>query len=125
MTIATRQFTPIPERVENDVEANCIKWLQRLGWTPRRKHVGLFYTANKVPIHIGKPGEADWCFMRDRRYQFDYFEVEFKRPGKTPTDRQREYVAAMNHKGIMVTWVDSLECLKAWYRATVDSTAAD
>lgn len=120
----SRAFRPIPERTENDVEANCVGWLQSLRWVPRRKNVGLFYTRNGVPIRIGKPGECDWCFMRDVTIGLHYMEIEFKRPGERPDKLQSEYMASMRSLGVVAIWVDSLEALQRWYAASVVELAA-
>lgn len=111
----TKTFTPIPERTENDVEANCIGWLQSLGWIAERNHVGLFYTKDGRPVPVGRPGACDWRLKRSHVNRIHYFELEVKAPGKKIEKRQQEYCVAMSHLGVMATWVDSLDRLQAWY----------
>jgi len=111
----TKTFTPIPERTENDVEANCIGWLQSLGWIAERNHVGLFYTKDGRPVPVGRPGACDWRLKRGFMYRIQYFEMECKAPGKKPDKKQLEYMAAMTHAEVITVCVDGLEELKRLY----------
>jgi hypothetical protein len=105
------RFTPRVEHSENDVEYNCINWLQQRGWIADRVQVGLFYTRDGRPVSIGKPGQPDWRFKRGRQYM----EIEFKRPNANADKRQLEYLALMKHCGVLATWADGLLGLQQWY----------
>jgi len=67
-------------------------------------------------MRVGEVGSCDWICIRalpDRNAE--YTEVEFKANGKKPRKEQLEYMAKRTHQGFNVTWVDSLDMLKAWY----------
>lgn len=110
-----KPFLPIPEHTENDVEANCIGWLQSMGWIAERNHVGLFYTKDGRPVPVGRPGACDWRLKRSAEHRIHYLELEVKAPGKKPDKRQLEYMAAMRHAGVVTVSVDGLDRLQAWY----------
>ena len=97
---------------ENAVSAAVVKYLQKQGWIADRVAVGMYYTIDKRPIRIGKPGQPDWRF---KHAKLGYLEVEMKRPGERPRGHQLEYIATMQAFGFAVTWADSLEMFKQWY----------
>lgn len=104
---------------ERQVVSDCIKWLRKKGWICRRQNVGLFLTQQGTPIRLGEVGEPDWRCMRPKGGNYvEYFELEAKRPGKTPGDKQLEYMAKRKYQGFVCTWADSLPMLQAWYRDT-------
>lgn len=112
----SRTFTPITiERTEDDVEANCLGWLQSLGWTVDRTQVGLFYTKDGRPTYIGTKGACDWRLKRSTIHAVHYFELEVKAPGEKPEKKQLEYMAAMKHLGVLAMWADGLETLIRQY----------
>jgi len=98
---------------ESDVVKQVVEYLFRLGWTPKRNHVGLFYTAWGQEIKIGEPGECDWVFLRPDCVLY----LEIKRPGEKPSKEQREFIAKRRHQGFLADWTDSLEKLKEILRA--------
>lgn len=104
-------FVPRVEQTEDDVEWNCVEWLQRRGWIADRVQVGVFYTKDGRAVPIGKKGQPDWRFKCGRMYM----EIEFKAPSKKPDKWQLEYLATMQHLGVLCTWVDCLAGLQAWY----------
>lgn len=115
----SRTFAPRPEITENDVEWNCINWLQSLGWIAERNPSGLLYTKNGDPHRVGRPGVCDWRLKRGVKHPLHYFELECKRPGEEPDKRQREYMAQMAAHGVVAVYADSLEMLQQWYEAGV------
>jgi hypothetical protein len=94
---------------ENEVISECVRWMHRQGWRPRRNHVGTFFTAAGIPVHMGEAGEADWSFMRPACVVF----IEFKKPGEKPKKHQLEWIAKMRHLGYMAGWCDSLTGLQS------------
>ncbi len=115
----SRTFRPIVERSENDVEYNCIGWLQSLGWIAERNPAGMLYTRDGRPHPVGRPGCCDWRLKRSADLQPHYFELECKKPGQKPEPRQREYMAQMAANGVIAVYADSLAMLQQWYEAEV------
>ena len=103
----------VAERTENDVEHNVIAFFTARGWLVRRKHVGLFYTANRQAIVIGKRGECDYYAVHP---DLGYVEIEVKAPGKRPSAAQEEWMALMRHFRLRAIWVDGVEKMAEWYR---------
>ena len=103
----------VAERTENDVECNVMLFLTARGWLLRRKHVGLFYTADRRPQVIGKRGECDYYAVHPK---LGYVEIEVKRPGGKPGPAQLEWMARMRHFGFRAIWVDGVAALEDWYR---------
>lgn len=103
---------PTATKTESEVTADCVSWLQKRGWIAERNNVGVFYTRDGRPMAIGKPGQPDWRFKHPK---LGYMEIEFKRPGGKPDQRQAEYIAKHTHLGFLVACVDSLDRLQEWY----------
>lgn len=120
----SRLFRPIPEKTENDVEANCVKWLQSMGWIAERNPAGLFFTASGEGHRVGRPGVCDWRLKRSTNHPLHYFELECKKPGEKPSKPQREYMAQMAAHGVVAVYADSLAMLQHWYQAEVVELAA-
>lgn len=90
---------------EAEVVKECVEYLHRLGWRPKRNHVGLFYTKDGTPIPIGTPGEPDWTFTHPEK---PAIWIEFKRPGKEPSQVQHEFIAKLKYFGYKAGWCDSV-----------------
>jgi len=96
-------------QTEAEVTKECVEFLHSLGWRPKRNHVGLFYTANGVPIPMGERGEPDWTFTHPIH---PAIWIELKKTGESPKDVQREFIAKLKHFGYKAGWTDSLNRLK-------------
>jgi hypothetical protein len=100
---------------ENYVENEVLRFMQGLGWLAHRNHVGRFKTARGA-ISIGTPGYPDWSFTRGKIIpSVDLIHFEAKAPGKRPTNKQHEVMAALNHLGQLAVWADSLAMFKTIY----------
>lgn len=68
--------------------------------------VGLFYSRNGVPIHVGVHGEADiWGHRPDGKA----FYIEVKLQGETPRDDQKQFIKAMRESGAIAGVAHSIE----------------
>ena len=97
---------------EREVTAAVVRFLAERKWIAKRRNVGLFYTRDNRAVRIGKPGEPDWFFVHRKH---GYLEVEMKRPGKKPDQRQAEYIATMQAMGVQATWTDDPKKFECWY----------
>jgi len=109
---------------ENEVEAQCIAWLQQHGWLPIRQNVGFLWTGDETrKIRVGKVGQCDWLFLRPMTHQLGpaMLELECKAegvilsPNRKDDKRQLEYIALRNYQGVPAAWVNSVEMLEGWY----------
>lgn len=91
---------------EAEVVKQCVEYMHSIGWRPKRNHVGLFYTKNQTPIHMGEKGESDWTFTHPGQ---PAIWVEFKKPGESPRKDQLEFIAKLKYFGYKAGWADSFE----------------
>lgn len=98
---------------EAEVVKQCVEYMHSIGWRPKRNHVGLFYTKNQTPIHIGEKGEADWTFTHPGQ---PAIWVEFKKLGESPRKDQLEFIAKLKYFGYRAGWADSIESFMALLR---------
>lgn len=78
-------------RLERDLEKACDNYARRRGWFTRKY---------KGP---GRRSHPDRLFARRGRV----FWVEFKLPGKEPTELQWLEIQAMHEAGLDVIWLDN------------------
>jgi hypothetical protein len=105
---------------ENQVEAQIIRYLQKRGWVVDRIQVGLLYTKDGRPVHVGRPGQPDW---RANHPRMGYLEVEIKATNGKLSQRQREYLASREAMGFQnITWASSLEMFQRWYESRYGSS---
>jgi len=88
--------TPVKKILERHVQAACVAWMRARGWWARK----FASPANRsVPDYIfGKDG-------------FTLF-VEFKAPGKSTTDAQKEEHKAMADVGLVAHVIDNVPAFK-------------
>ncbi len=102
-------------QTEAEVTKECVEFLHKLGWRPKRNHVGVFYTKNGTPIKVGETGECDWVFTHPKH---PAFWLEMKATGQIPRKEQLEFMAKLKHFGYLAGFTDSLdflkECLFEW-----------
>ena len=98
---------------ESEVVKECVEYMHRCGWRPKRNHVGTFYTRTGAPVHMGDKGEPDWTFTHPTQ---PAIWVEMKATGKQPRPEQLEFIAKLKHLGYRATWVDSVAGVKEWLR---------
>lgn len=78
---------------ERNIEASCCRWAEKQGWLHRKF---------KSP---GKRSAPDRIFIREGQVLF----VEFKAPGKKPTELQKIEHATLREAGMTVLVIDNLE----------------
>lgn len=100
-----------PTRIQSEAEVtkDCVEYLHKLGWRPKRNHVGLFYTEDMIPIRMGEKGEPDWTFLHPTE---PAIWIELKATGKEPPPKQHEFIAKLRHFKYRAGWCDSLTGLK-------------
>lgn len=94
---------------EAEVVKQCVEYMHKLGWRPKRNHVGTFYTRQGVPIKIGEKGEPDWLFTHPAH---PAIWLEFKANNGRPKPEQIEFLAKLRHFGYHAEWTNSLCVLK-------------
>lgn len=104
---------------ENQVEKAVVQFMQRLGWRATRNHVGVFTQGGRI-VTIGTPGFPDWTFTRPLqlvqiRGRLELLHFEAKAPGKKPSAKQFEVMAALGHLGELAVWADTLESFQNVY----------
>jgi len=68
--------------------------------------VGLFYSRNGTPVHIGVHGEADiWGHRPDGKA----FYIEVKLQGEEPRADQKQFIKAMRESGAVAGVAHSIE----------------
>ncbi len=94
---------------ESDIQRTGIKLLKLRGWHVWRRNVGSMKGQAGNFVRFGEPGQCDtWGFT----CQGDYFECEFKRPGKRPTPKQSTWLHKVNAICGLAFWVDNLATLE-------------
>lgn len=105
----------VKAQTEAEVTKECVEFLHKLGWRPKRNHVGVFYTKNGTPVKIGEKGESDWVFTHPKH---PAFWLEMKATGEVPRKDQLEFMAKLHYFGYLAGFADSLdylkECLEEW-----------
>lgn len=84
-------------RLEKDLQEAAVRWARSRGWFARKY---------KGP---GRRSHPDYFFLRGGVHLF----IEFKLPGKEPTDLQWREIREMIAHGATVYWLDSLDEFKA------------
>lgn len=77
---------------EHAIETEVVRRAKKLGWTG--------YKASWV----GQRGAPDRLFVRDGIHVW----IEFKRPGKEPTEQQWRMIDRLRAAGMNVEWCDSV-----------------
>ena len=83
--------------LEADLQAAAVRWARAQGWFARRY---------KGP---GRRSHPDYMFIRRSVVLW----IEFKLPGKEPTELQLKEIREMIAHGAIVYWLDCLEDAKA------------
>lgn len=100
-------ITPTKRLLERDIQKACVRWARARGYWARKF---------ASPANRAVP---DYIFGRDG---FTLF-VEFKAPGKKPTEDQGEEHAAMWKAGLMVHVIDDIEDFKRKWIAWEEEAA--
>lgn len=79
--------------------------LSEFGCIPHRRQVGLFYTKNLIPIHIGTPGEPDLEFTCPNGKTLF---LEIKTPKGITKQQQKKYHEHLRKLGHLVFVVRSV-----------------
>lgn len=109
-----RPLLPKPrQQTEAEVTKDCVEFLHKLGWRPKRNHVGMFYTQYGGKIFIGEEHEPDWTFLHPKH---PAVWIELKKTGEKPRPGQNEFIAKLRHFGYRAGWCDSLEGLKLLFQ---------
>lgn len=93
--------------------------MSELGCIPMRRHVGLFYTQNMIPIRIGTEGEPDLEFICPNGKVL-FYEVKTK-TGET-RDKQDKFHEELRKLGHLVFVVRSVEQAVHIYNTYVGQT---
>jgi hypothetical protein len=118
MAKTNRPHTPL----EKEVQANGIKLLKALGWTVHRRNTGAWAmaatnTTKRRYVRASTPGMADtFGELPDRRH----FELEFKRAGERPTEKQLAWLKSTNSEHCVSFWVDDTKALEWTARLLMD-----
>jgi hypothetical protein len=97
--------TPVRKKLERDVEKACKQWARDHGWWVRKF---------KAP---GNRSVPDDLFAKAWPNSSRKIAVEFKKLGKTSTEKQLEEQAAMREAGWEVYEIDSFEKFKALFES--------
>lgn len=98
------------ERItENDVKTAVMDYLATVPYSRwwRRNVIAVKaeYQGKKRFIRAGERGQSDvWGIWRGI-----HTEIELKRPGNTPNDEQKEYLATVRALGGIAFWADSVD----------------
>ena len=100
---------PAPQKatrklLEKDTQKQCVDWARARGYWARKFSS---MTQNSVPDYLFAKTFSSGVFTADIK-----FACEFKRPGKTPTEAQRDEMEAMRKAGWVVFWVSDVELFK-------------
>lgn len=94
---------------EKDIQAACLQWLNYIpnvvAW---RQNTGGVHWQDKAGKNryqrIGEPGQSDILGMAFGVMM----QIEIKKPGKTPFDKQIEWMGMIRAHGGIAFWTDSL-----------------
>ena len=93
---------PPPER-ESKIQRAIMVRLSRLGIRLWRRNVGAMTDPSGNFVRFAAPGQSDlWGIDRNARH----WEVEVKRPGNKPTQKQLEWLKDMTARGCVAYWAD-------------------
>ena len=100
-TLAEVQQAQIAKRplLEKDIQRQCVEWARARGWWARK-----FSSQSQRSV-------PDYIFARVRVYDLK-MAVEFKAPGKTSTEAQRDEQKLMTAAGWYVFECDNFETFK-------------
>ena len=89
---------PIVKRLlEADVQKQCVDWMRGRGYWARK-----FSSQSQRSV-------PDYLFSKSTLK----FACEFKRPGNSPTEAQKDELEAMRQAGWLAFWCDSVDTFKA------------
>lgn len=95
-----------PRERESKVQRAIVVRLSRLGVRLWRRNTGaMTATHNGKTRHVrfAAPGQSDlWGVDRKARH----WEIEVKRPGNKPTEKQMEWLKEMTARGCVAYWAD-------------------
>jgi hypothetical protein len=104
---------------EAEIQKSGIAILKALGWLVWRRNTGAMsgsHGGKKWFVKFGEKGMADtWGFTPDGRH----CEIEFKRPGKRPTEAQLAWLKLTNRFGVSF-WVCNTSSLVAIAKAVAE-----
>jgi hypothetical protein len=93
----------IPRERESKVQRAIMVRLSRLGVRLWRRNVGAMADRKGNYVRFAAPGQSDlWGVDRSGRH----WEVEVKRHGNRPTDRQISWLKEMTNRGAVAYWAD-------------------
>lgn len=93
---------PPPPR-ESKVQRAIVVRLSRLGVRLWRRNVGALTDARGNHVRFAAPGQSDlWGVDRSGRH----WEVEVKRKGNKPTEKQLAWLKEMTARGCVAYWAD-------------------
>jgi hypothetical protein len=84
-------------RLEKDLQEACVRWARSEGWLARR------YSAP------GRRSSPDYFFAKHGQCVW----IEFKLPGKKPTELQEIEIRTMRAAGLTVYWIDNIDDFRA------------
>ncbi len=99
--------TPRPPVVpEKDVAALIVQWFATIGITLHRRNTGVA-RMHGFHVRFNKNGMSDWWGIEPKTGK--HIEVEIKRLGKEPDEKQHEWIAECLRLGAISMWANSLE----------------
>jgi hypothetical protein len=98
---------------EADVTAQCIQFAKVNNIYLRRQNTGAARSGSRF-VSFGEPGQCDYTgivsALRNGEWVHGiHMEVEFKAPGRKPSERQLAYIDLVRSKGGIAFYADSLE----------------
>ena len=109
-----------PAPLERDVLRSCLAVLRALGVAAERQNTGAVAMRDKHGksrlVRFGQAGNLDIRGILDGKP----LEVEVKRPGNRPTEKQYQRMAFIASQGGIAFWVDDAKTLEAVVRGVRD-----
>ena len=102
----TAPATVVRKLLEKDVQKQCVDWARARGYWARKFSS---QSQRSVPDYLFSR-RAERLATQGR--EVIHLAVEFKAPGKRPTEAQEEEMQAMRNAGWLVFWCDSFESFK-------------
>lgn len=96
--------TRLPRERESKIQRSGIVRLGRLGIKLWRRNVASFTVEDRF-IRCAEAGQADTWGLDSRGR---HWEVEWKRPGNRPTEKQLAWLKEMTRRGAVAFWADSV-----------------
>ena len=91
---------------EHDIQTAIAVALCKRGCVVHRTNCGTYYTKDGRVVRIGLPGMSD---LQGHRADGVCFYLEIKKPGQKPTQKQKDFLRAMQLSGAIAGWADSIE----------------